>query len=164
MTFFEFYLTYFRAMLPFYISCFQGAQNDIIGETLNTFFLNAVRGSVALLHPLKTWENQRFTDVFRGYRNRILTWNRLQHETLLSFDKFLSRLWHYFEKARNIDKTAASKYIFKFLWRFSKLSTQASRNQFFLHSCFYFPGMLHASLCKIPYFLKQLLLWTFAKI
>ena len=53
-------------MLPLYISCFLGALNNIIGVTLNTFFFNAVRGSVPLLHPLKTSENQRFTDVFRA--------------------------------------------------------------------------------------------------
>ena len=30
--------------------------------------------NVPFLYPLKTSENQRFSDVFRGYRNRTLDW------------------------------------------------------------------------------------------
>ena len=30
-----------------------------------------------ILYPLKTSENQRFSDVIRGYRRRPVTWNRL---------------------------------------------------------------------------------------
>ena len=30
------------------------------------------------LHPLKTSENQRFSDVFRGYRKRPVEWSRVK--------------------------------------------------------------------------------------
>ena len=32
------------------------------------------------LHPLKTSENHRFSDVFRGHRNRVLTLNGLMNQ------------------------------------------------------------------------------------
>ena len=35
------------------------------------------------LYPLKTSENQTFSDIFRGYRKSTVTWNRL-----MTFNKF----------------------------------------------------------------------------
>ena len=40
--------------------------------SFNPFQINSL-----FLHPLKTTENQRFSDVFRGYRKRPMTWNGL---------------------------------------------------------------------------------------
>ena len=38
-------------------------------------------------YPMKTSENQRFSNVFRGYQNRSVTWNGLTHLLpALSFD------------------------------------------------------------------------------
>ena len=36
-------------------------------------WINPFHANVLFLYPLKTPENQRFSDVFRGYRNRTLT-------------------------------------------------------------------------------------------
>ena len=35
---------------------------------------------LSLLYPLKTSENQRFSDVYKGYRNRLVASNGLMHE------------------------------------------------------------------------------------
>ena len=35
---------------------------------------------VCILHPLKTTEKQRFSGVFRGYENRTLIRNELNHK------------------------------------------------------------------------------------
>ena len=40
-----------------------------------SLILNPFLVSVSFLYPLKTLENQNFSDVFRGYRNEILAWN-----------------------------------------------------------------------------------------
>ena len=45
-------------------------QSSYLKEELDPFL-----GIVPLLYPLKTSENQRFSDVFRGYINGILAWN-----------------------------------------------------------------------------------------
>ena len=38
--------------------------------TSKDFLFNPLQPSVAFLYPLKTSENQRFSDIFRGYRKR----------------------------------------------------------------------------------------------
>ena len=43
---------------------------------------NLFQASVPFRYPLKTWENQRFSDVFRGYRNARLAWNGLMRPSL----------------------------------------------------------------------------------
>ena len=47
-------------------------------------FVNPFSTSVPLLYPLKTSENLRFSDVFRGYRSGTLVKNRL-----MQFQKFV---------------------------------------------------------------------------
>ena len=39
--------------------------------------------NIPLLYPLKTSENQRFSDVFRGYRNGTLDENGKKHLEIL---------------------------------------------------------------------------------
>ena len=38
---------------------------------------NPFQPDVPFLYPLKTSENKRFSDIFRGYRNRTPGWNVL---------------------------------------------------------------------------------------
>ena len=45
---------------------------DLRHEKIKPFSTN-----IPFLYPLKTAENQRFSDVFRGYRNGTLVWNWL---------------------------------------------------------------------------------------
>ena len=45
--------------------------------TSKDFLFNPLQPSVAFLYPLKTSENQRFSDIFRGYWKRPVAWNRL---------------------------------------------------------------------------------------
>ena len=40
--------------------------------------INPFHGTGLFLCPLKTSENQRFSDVFKGYRKRPVVWNRLK--------------------------------------------------------------------------------------
>ena len=46
--------------------------NDIFNDVFNPFST-----SVPILYPLKTSENQRFSDVFREYRSGALVENEL---------------------------------------------------------------------------------------
>ena len=43
----------------------------------NSSFINPFQASISFLYPLKTSENHRFSDIFRGHRNGTLTWNGL---------------------------------------------------------------------------------------
>ena len=45
--------------------------------------INPFQSSVTFLYPMKTSENQRFSNVFRGYRNVTLDWNELNHVQFL---------------------------------------------------------------------------------
>ena len=42
--------------------------------------LNPFQANVPFLYPLKTLENLRLSDVFRGYRKGALAWNGLSNE------------------------------------------------------------------------------------
>ena len=42
----------------------------------NVFF-NPFHEAILFLYPLKILENQKFADVFRGYRKRSITWSLL---------------------------------------------------------------------------------------
>ena len=44
------------------------------------YFFWTIQVNVAFLYPLKTLENLWFSDVFWGYRKRILVWNGLRVE------------------------------------------------------------------------------------
>ena len=44
---------------------------------LQAFYINKFHAFGLFLHLLKRSENQRFSDIFRGYRKRQLTWNGL---------------------------------------------------------------------------------------
>ena len=39
--------------------------------------INPLQANVPFLYPLKTSENQKFSDIFRGYRKGTLAWNGL---------------------------------------------------------------------------------------
>ena len=52
-----------------------------VGKTLNPFQAN-----VPFLYALKTSENQRFSNDFRGYRNEPLAWNGLEKAKTHYFD------------------------------------------------------------------------------
>ena len=43
----------------------------------NVEIINLFHATIFSLYPLKTSENQRFSDVFRRYRKRPVAWNRL---------------------------------------------------------------------------------------
>ena len=47
------------------------------GKSLHEFFISPFQANLPLLYPLKTSENLRFSDFFRGYRKETLTWNGL---------------------------------------------------------------------------------------
>ena len=48
-------------------------------------------------YPLKTWKNQRFSDVFRGYRMRPVAWNVLISSQYNSYQKKKKKtLWPLF--------------------------------------------------------------------
>ena len=40
--------------------------------------INPLQANVPILYPLKMSENQRFSDVFRGYKKGTLAWNGLK--------------------------------------------------------------------------------------
>ena len=43
-------------------------------------WFNPLHATGLFLYPLKTWENQRFSDVFRRHRKRPVAWNGLTWE------------------------------------------------------------------------------------
>ena len=60
------------------------------------FTLKPFQANVSFLYNLKTSENQRFSDVFRGYRNRILAWNGLKKKNTRNAPQIIqkiSKLW-----------------------------------------------------------------------
>ena len=48
-------------------------------------FVNPFHATGVILYPLKTSENLWFSDIFRGYRERPVTWNGLTQTRLLPF-------------------------------------------------------------------------------
>ena len=42
--------------------------------------LNPFHDTALFLYPLKTSENQKFSDFFRGYRKKTVAWNRVIYE------------------------------------------------------------------------------------
>ena len=69
---------------------------DIGTKRFNSFHVN-----VPFLYPLKTPENRRFSDIFRGYRNETLAWKRL-----LQFTPLLSLYNH-----KKHQKTSGMKWV-----------------------------------------------------
>ena len=53
--------------------------------------------NVTFRYPLKTSSNQNFSDVFRGYRTRKLTWNGIKHLLVIHWKtlpvKHLYKIW-----------------------------------------------------------------------
>ena len=47
--------------------------NFAVHETLYPFYVSGL-----FLYPLRTSENQRFSHIFRGYRKKLVEWNRLK--------------------------------------------------------------------------------------
>ena len=47
--------------------------------TAQSIRINSFHTNVPFLYPLKTLENLWFSDVFRGYRNGIWSWDGLNH-------------------------------------------------------------------------------------
>ena len=52
---------------------------QVKGCTAQQSYINPFQTNVSFLYPLKTSENRRFSDVFRGYRKGTLAWNRLRY-------------------------------------------------------------------------------------
>ena len=48
---------------------------------------------VSFYTPLRTWENQRFSDVFRGYRKSTVAWNGLISSLRTARSKFCNQVW-----------------------------------------------------------------------
>ena len=51
---------------------------EVNSSSNNFFTFNPLHAPVPFLYPLKISENQRFSDVSRGYRNGTLVWNGLK--------------------------------------------------------------------------------------
>ena len=51
----------------------------------SVLIINLFQANVPFLYPLKTWENQRFSDAFTGHRSGTLTWNE---------SNFTKKLYH----------------------------------------------------------------------
>ena len=49
-------------------------------------WINPLHATGPILSPLKTSENQRFSDVFRGYRKRSVVWNGLSYFLVIDID------------------------------------------------------------------------------
>ena len=64
-----------------------GTMKYICVRCISSIFLNPFDATDIFWYPLKTSENQRFSNVFRGYRNRSVAWNELIIKILLSFPK-----------------------------------------------------------------------------
>ena len=47
-----------------------------MSQTKNVSSGNLFQANISFLYPLKTSENQRLFNVFRGYRTEILTWKK----------------------------------------------------------------------------------------
>ena len=64
-------------------------KHRIIGD------INPSHANVQFRYTLKTSENQRFTEVFKGYRNGTLAWNGLRERFILDFwnHTFLQNWW-----------------------------------------------------------------------
>ena len=62
--------------------------NVVVGASLR---LNLFHANVPFLYPLKTSENQGFSEVFRGYGNGTLAWNGLKNR-IFQLQKDLSRV------------------------------------------------------------------------
>ena len=56
---------------------YKGSVNISEDEKVIEEDINPFHAAGLFLHPSKTSESQRFSDVFRGYRNRPLAWNEL---------------------------------------------------------------------------------------
>ena len=60
----------------------QGPEQKIVSETvwkhwIEFSYINPFYSNIPFLHPLKRSENQRFCNVFKGYRNGSLRYNGL---------------------------------------------------------------------------------------
>ena len=53
-------------------------------EEFNPFYTTGI-----FLYPLKTLENERFSDVFRGYRKKPVAWNGFIGQLQLNFEIIL---------------------------------------------------------------------------
>ena len=54
-------------------------------------FISPFYATLILLYPIKTSENQRFLDIFKGCRKRSLAWNRLTYHPFEEEHKKLSK-------------------------------------------------------------------------
>ena len=61
-------------VLPIYVEV---SPKYLFYKNLNSNHLKSCSTNVLLLYPLKLSENQRFSDVFRGYRSEALVGNGL---------------------------------------------------------------------------------------
>ena len=92
-----------------------------IGQRNFDVHINHFMSLVFFLYPLKTSKNQRFSDVFRGYRKRLVVWNELIQSTnsenkcqlfalTLEHSCFKELTWHY----GNLLSSVFTKYFFPF--------------------------------------------------
>ena len=62
-------------------------------------WVNPISANALFLYPLKTSENLRFSDVFKGYRNVVLAWKGLMGEfsmLIVKFEHLTTYWWHLF--------------------------------------------------------------------
>ena len=86
---------------------------EVIFMSCGTLDFNPFSTNVSLLYPLKTLENLRFSDVFRGYRSRTLVENGLIQ--YLYSDPLLLLLENLFAKFRELWVTVVMVYPYKII-------------------------------------------------
>ena len=78
---------------------------------------NLFRATGLFPYPLKTSGNQRFSDVFRGYRKRLVAWNVLTLNRYLFTGQFLgllAQLWVWFCHTSVVMRFCSSVELFIF--------------------------------------------------
>ena len=76
----EFLLVRLQPVVPDIFSIF-------LEQLLFRSLIDPFHATGLFIYPLKTSENQRFSDVFRGYRKRPVAWNELQLLSVVAFSR-----------------------------------------------------------------------------
>ena len=83
--------------------------------------LNLFHATGLFLYPLKTWENQRFSYIFRGYKKRPVAWNGLinAHRRDSMNRYWISQHYHLNQKINSL---------FGFHWKIGDMITIRNQN------------------------------------
>ena len=92
---------------------------------------------VSFYTTMKILENQRFSDVFRGYRKRPLSWNRLMLSHVTVSESFF-KIRFYFAGIGYINKCQELKYSDSHFMLFSKLLKITLMIQYIFFDIYFF--------------------------